>query len=134
MFYQFSRIIFEKSDGDQMYSLYYSNSHSFQVVVTPPMRMVTDMVLDDNAGPYGMTLMSSADQHGVSIRELERDQGYYPNMHRTSFRKNKFVRRQFMIIMTNMQTFEGVALKTRNGDIEYICGFITYSDGRVEKV
>ena len=42
MYFQFSRIIYEKNDGDRMYSVYQSNGHSFQVVQTPPIRVIED--------------------------------------------------------------------------------------------
>lgn len=57
MYFQFSRIIFEKSDGDCMYSVYQSNGHVFQVVTTPPIRTITDLVNDEMPGPYGMSLL-----------------------------------------------------------------------------
>ena len=59
MYYQFSRIIFEKSDGDRMYSVYSSGGHVFQVVTTPPIRVVTDMVNDEMPSPYGMSMNSN---------------------------------------------------------------------------
>ena len=42
--------------------------------------------------------------------------------------------RQFMVITSNLQTFEGIVLKKANGDFEYLNGLITYSDGRIERV
>lgn len=39
-----------------MYSVYQSNGHAFQVVTTPPIRAITDMVNDQMPGPYGISL------------------------------------------------------------------------------
>ena len=58
MYFQFSRIIFEKNDGDCMYSVYQSTGHVFQVVITPPIRNISDTVNDEMPGPYGMILHS----------------------------------------------------------------------------
>ena len=44
------------------------------------------------------------------------------------------VKRQFMVISTPLQIFEGIVMKKNNGDFEYISGLITYSDGRIEKL
>ena len=52
-------------------------------------------------------------------------------MHRVSFRKNKFMQRQFMVITTARETFEGIVRRKSNGDYEYVSGIITYSDGRI---
>ena len=81
-----------------------------------------------------MKLIGGLDQHGVSMREIDRENGYENTQTRTSFKKPKFSQRQFMIIASASQTFEGVVRKKNNGDIEYISGFITYSDGRIEQV
>jgi len=99
MFHQFSRIIFEKSDGDRMYSVYQSNGHVFQVVSMPPVRDVTDMV-NDEMPAYGMKILSSVDQHGVAHREINK-MAHYENVQlRVTFKKSKFAPRQFMAITT----------------------------------
>ena len=136
MYFQFSRIVFEKSDGDKMYSVYYSSGQSFQIVLTPPIRVIMDMVNDGSPGAYGMKQLYSnnLDQHGVAFREINKVEGFSPTQIRVQYRKGKFMRRQFMVIQSALQTFEGIVLKKANGDFEYVSGLITHLDGRIEKV
>lgn len=115
-----------------MYSAYQSNGHVFQVVSTPPLRDITDMMLDAMPGAYGMRLLETPEQHGSAHNERERLGQYVTTQHRTAFRRKKFAARQYMVITTPFQTFEGIVLSRGRSDFEYVSGFITYPDGRIE--
>lgn len=61
-----------------MYSVYTSKGQTFQIVETPPIRTISEMINDEQPGPYGMNILSPVEQHGVSIREIDKNlgQGY----------------------------------------------------------